>query len=426
VARSYAHDHHDHGSAHSPAVGMMSVEDARERILSSLEPLSPIGLPLQEAFGCVLAEEVVAQTHMPDFSSSAMDGYAVRADDIAGASRESPVELQVVGRARIGRRPDSTVGSGEAMRIDTGAPIPAGADCIVPVEQADGGGARVRIFAEMVAGRHIRPFGEDARSGDVLVPAGRRLGAPELGLLAASGHAQVAAHPRPRVVVVSTGDELVEPGQSAGFGQVRDANAYTLFGQVREVGAAPYVAGIVQDDVERLRDTMLSHLITADVYVTSGGVSMGDRDVVKRAFLRRGEIDFFRVAMQPGMPQAFGALEGKPFFGLPGNPVSVFISFEVFVRPALLKMMGRSDLHRPEVNARLVNEITGPKEKLQFARVRVRRGEDGWVAESTGPSGSNLLSTVARSNGLAMIPPGVDRAPAGSDVRVMLFRSLEG
>lgn len=404
---------------------MLSVGEARERILSAIEPLAPIGLPLQEAYGCVLAEDVVAQTHMPEFSSSAMDGYAVRAADIVGASREAPVELRVVGRARIGRRPDSTVGSGEAIRIDTGAAIPAGADCIVPVEQADGSETRVRVLVEMAEGRHIRPFGEDARSGEVLVPAGRRLGAPELGLLAASGHAQVATHPRPRVTVLSTGDELVEPGHPAAFGQVRDSNAYSIFGGLREAGAVPYLAGIVRDEPDRLKDAMLSHLVTADAYVTSGGVSMGDFDVVKRAFFRRGDVEFFRVAMQPGMPQAFGAFEGKPYFGLPGNPVSVFVSFEVFVRPALLKMMGRPDLFRPEVTATLTRHVSGPKEKLQFARVRVRRGEDGWTAEPTGSSGSNLLTTVARSNGLAMIPPGVETAEAGSEVRVMVFRALE-
>jgi molybdopterin molybdotransferase len=354
-----------------------------------------------------------------------MDGYAVRSHDVAGASEDEPVTLRVVGLARIGRRPEATVGGGEAIRIDTGAPVPAGADCVVPIEFTEAAGDRVRVRQPFAEGRNVRPAGEDVRAGDVLVPAGRKLSGAELGLLALSGHPQVPAHPRPRVIVLSTGDELVEPWQQPEFGQVRDANAFTIFGGLRDAGAVPYLAGIVRDDPEALKETILSHLVQADAYISSGGVSVGERDVVKRAFFRRGEVDFFRVAMQPGMPQAFGMIEGKPYFGLPGNPVSVFVSFEVFVRPAIMKLLGRKDLLRPEITARLATEISGPKDRLQFARVLVKRGRDGWIAESTGGSSSNLVSTVARANGLAMIPAGVDTAPVGSEVRVMVFRSME-
>jgi molybdopterin molybdotransferase len=417
MAQRHLHDHH--------TADLVPVEEARERILSRIQPLAPIELPLQEAHGCVLAEDVVADVNLPEFSSSAMDGYAVRSVDVAGASPEAPLELRVAGRARIGHRPEGTVGSGEAIRIDTGAPIPAGADCVVPVEDTAPAGDAVHVLRASEEGRHVRPAGEDVRAGQLLVPKGRRLSAAELGLLAASGHAHALAHPRPRIVVISTGDELVEPWQPVGFGQVRDSNSFTILGGLKEAGAVAYLAGIVRDDVDQLKETILGYVVRADAFISSGGVSVGERDVVKRAFFRRGEVDFFRAAMQPGMPQAFGMIEGKPYFGLPGNPVSVFVSFEVLIRPAILKLMGRRDLFRPEVTAALSGEVSGPKEKLQFARVRVRRGPDGWVAEPTGSSHSNLISTVARANGLAMIPPGVETAHPGERYRVMLFRSLE-
>jgi molybdopterin molybdotransferase len=225
--------------------------------------------------------------------------------------------------------------------------------------------------------------------------------------------------------VLSTGDELLAPTQSPEYGQVRDSDAYTLFGALREAGAVPILAGIVRDDVDSFKETVFSHLLQADAFVSSGGVSVGERDVVKAAFFRRGEVDFYRVAMQPGMPQGFGAVEGKPYFGLPGNPVSVFVSFEVFIRPALMKMMSRRQVFRPEVTARLEEDIVGPVGKTQFARVRVKRTDEGWVATSTGARGSNLIGTVARTNGLAIVPAGVETARAGSEVRVMLFRSAE-
>jgi molybdopterin molybdotransferase len=248
-----------------------------------------------------------------------------------------------------------------------------------------------------------------------------------MGLLATAGASHPLVHPRPRVVVLSTGDELIPPTQSPEFGQVRDSNAYLLFGAVREAGAAPVLAGIVPDDVDAFRDVVLNHLAQADAFVSSGGVSVGERDVVKAAFFRRGEVEFTRVAMQPGMPQGFGHVEGKPYFGLPGNPVSVFVSFEVFIRPALMKLMGRKQLFRPQVHARLTDEVVGPRGKTQFARVLVRPGDGGgYEATPTGGRGSNLIATVSRANGLAIVPAGVERAAAGEKVEVWLFRSMEG
>ena len=412
---------HDHDSAE----GLISVEDAREHVLSGIAPLAPLQLPLTDAYGCVVAEDIVATVSLPEFASSGMDGFAVRAADVADASPEHPTELKVVGRAMIGHRPEATVGGGEAVQIATGAPIPAGADCIVPVENSRLHDETVQLFEAAAEGRHIRPAGQDVKDGAVLVEAGKRLGSPELGLLANAGHAMPLVHPRPRVVVLSTGDELITPMERADYGQVHDSNAYTLFGSLREAGAQPVMAGIVKDDVDSLKETVLDHLIQADAFISSGGVSVGERDVVKAAFYRRGDVSFTKVAMQPGMPQGFGHIEGKPFFGLPGNPVSVFVSFEQFVRPAILKMMGRTQLGRPEITATLTEDVSGPKAKLQFARVRVARADGGWAATPTGARGSNLISTVSRANGLAMIPPGVEVAPAGSPVRVQLFRAAE-
>jgi molybdopterin molybdotransferase len=416
--RRHVHDHDD-------IPGLLSVEEARERVLSQIHPLAPLQLPLTEAFGCVVAEDAVADRDLPEFASSAMDGFAVRSSDVAEATPDRPVDLKIVGRAMIGRRPEAVVGGGEAIRIATGAPIPAGADAIVPIENASAADEMVSVFDAPPAGQHIRPAGEDVQEGQVLVAAGKRLGPPELGLLANAGFPHPTVHPRPRVIVLSTGDELIPPTESPEFGQIRDSNAYTIFGALRDAGAMPVLAGIVKDDVDALKETVLSYLIQADAFVSSGGVSVGERDVVKAAFFRRGDLDFYKVAMQPGMPQGFGQIEGKPYFGLPGNPVSVFVSFEVFVRPAILKMMGRTQLFRPEVTATLAEDVAGPKGKLQFARVRLARTDDGWLATPTGARGSNLISTVVRANGLAMVPAGTAVAPAGSEVRVMVFRSSE-
>jgi molybdopterin molybdotransferase len=415
---------HEHAHGHDDGA-MRSVEEVRSAILESIPVLMPIELHLQEAYGCVLATDVVAELDIPSFSSSAMDGFAVRARDVAGATEEEPVTLKVAGRAPVGRPPEATVGGGEAIRIATGAPVPAGADAVVPIEDTVPQGATVHVLRPIEEGANVRTAGEDVRAGQNLVPAGRRLSAAELGMLANSGHASVLVHPRVRVVVISTGDELVEPGRPASFGMVRDANSFTLYGGLREVGAVPYLGGIVRDEEEALKNEVLGLAARADCFISSGGVSVGERDVVKKAFFRRGEIDFYRVAMQPGMPQAFGLVDDTPYFGLPGNPVSVFVSFEVFVRPALLRMMGRRDIFRPEIWTVVESDISGPKNKVQFARVRVWREKGQWRAASTGPRGSNLLGTVTKANGLAIIPAGTETAEAGSRVRVMLFRALE-
>ena len=233
------------------------MEDARANVLSQIHPLASLQLPLTEAYGCVAAENLVADRDLPEFASSAMDGFAVRSSDVAGASPARPIELKIVGSARIGRRPDAVVGGGEAVRIATGAPIPAGADTVVPIENAEPGGEMATIFDGPPAGQHIRPSGEDVKAGQVLVPSGKRLGPPEMGLLANAGFPHPHVHPRPRVIVLSTGDELIPPTETPEFGQVRDSNAYMIFSALRDVGAQPVLAGIVKDDVDALKDTVI-------------------------------------------------------------------------------------------------------------------------------------------------------------------------
>jgi molybdopterin molybdotransferase len=393
-------------------------------MLDRIEPLPEEERPLREAHGCVLTEEVRARTEMPPFASSAMDGYAVRASDLREARADRPASLRIAGRVLMGRAPEVTVEPGQAAAIPTGGPIPAGADCVAPIETCEVDGDAVRVFQPQPSGRHVRPSGEDARPGDVLLPAGRRLLAGDLGLLAAAGLPSATVRPPPRVAIVSTGDELVQPDEPAGFGQTYDANAFTLHGAVREAGAVPVPLGSVPDDPRRLLQVVAIHSDEADAVVSSGGVSVGERDPLKLAFGDRSGFEFLEVAIQPGKPQAFGILDGHPFFGLPGNPVSVFVSFELFVRPALMKMMGRPFFRR-EVTAVMENDITGPREKTQFARVRARRTDDGWVASSTGGRQSNLIATVARANGLAIVPAGIETLHAGEECPVLLFRDVE-
>jgi molybdopterin molybdotransferase len=397
------------------------LEAARERILARISPLAPQRRLLPETHGCVTVADIAAPTDLPTFASSAMDGFAVRAADVADATPDRPVALRIAGRIRMGHRPETAVSPGEAVAIPTGGVIPEGADSVMPIEACVVEAERVLVLQPSDAGEHVRRAGEDVRAGEVLVPSGRRIMAPELGLLASAGIAEVEVRPPARVLVVSTGDELVPPGEAAGSGQVHDANAFTLYGQIREVGAVPHAGGIVRDDPHDLVEALVSGLDRADVLVSSGGVSVGEHDPVKAAFRGRGDVEFLEVAMQPGKPQAFGFVEGRPYFGLPGNPVSVFVSFEVLVRPALMKMMGRPQ-ERPQVAATLETDISGPRGKVQFARVHVRLEGGRWLASSTGGRQSNLMATVSRANGLAIIPAGVETARVGEEVHVLLFR----
>ena len=404
------------------ARALLSVEDAHRRIMDVIKPLPPVELPLLEAWGCILAADVTAEYDIPTFPSSSMDGYAVRAEDIRGASASSPVSLRKVGEAPIGHPPADPVGPGECVWIATGAPVPEGSDCIAPIEEVEVDGDTIRVLKEFGPGSFVRPVGQDLRTGDVVVRAGRRLLGAELGVLSSAGYPKALVHPRVRVAVLSTGDELIEPGDTAAYGQITDANSFTLCGNLAEAGAVPLRLGIVADDEDKLRAAIMDGLAEADVFITSGGVSVGQRDVVKRILEGLGTIERYKVAMQPGAPQAFGIVDGKPFFGLPGNPVSVFVSFELFIRPALLAMMGHTSLTRPEITAVLEEDIGGPPEKARYSRVLVTGTPGAWRARPTGAPASHLLATVSRANGLAVIPAGTAVANAGDEVAVSLFR----
>jgi molybdopterin molybdotransferase len=394
-----------------------------EDILSVVGPLSPLDFTLLDAHGCVLAEDVSSTHPLPPFDNSAMDGYAVRASDVATATANAPVVLPVVGDVAAGSVTPYTVQPGLCVRIMTGAPLPPGADAVVPLEWTDGGIAHVEIRQPAEAGRHIRTAGEDVAVGTTVLTAGAHLGAAQVGLLAAVGRERVSVRPRPRVVVLSTGSELVDPGQPLTTGKIPDANSTLLTAAALEAGAIAFRVGIVPDDPRVLIDTLEDQLIRADLVVTSGGVSVGAYDVVKEALGRLGDVKFERVAMQPGMPQGFGLIgpDKTPFFGLPGNPVSAYVSFEVFVRPALRRMLGVEPLHRPTVRARLTARVASPPGKRTYARawISVEKGE--YVVRPVGGSGSHLIASLAGANALVVVPESATELDKGAVVTAMLL-----
>jgi molybdopterin molybdotransferase len=407
---------HDHGD---PA-DLLPLDRYRRDVLARVEPLDAIGLGLLEARGCVLAEDVVADTALPPFDNSGMDGYAVRAADArAGA------ELKLVGEAAAGGETGLTVGVGEAVRIMTGAPIPDGADAVIPVEATAEAGGRVTLHDDVPVAANVRPAGESVRAGATVLRAGRILEAPALALLAALGRNTVLAHPRPRVVVMSTGDELVEPGRTASGGHIYDANSFMLTAMCREAGADTYRHAPVPDDRDALTEAFEGALVQADLLVTTGGVSAGRYDLVKDVLAELGDVRPVKVGMKPGMPQAFGHLVGGDrrvaCFGLPGNPVSAFVSFEVFVRPAIRRLQSRSDLTRPRTVAVLEEPVATPPGKVTFVRVRLQRRGEGWHARPTGPQGSGVLASVVDADGLAEIPADRTDVPAGDQVVVHLL-----
>jgi molybdopterin molybdotransferase len=405
------------------ADALKPVDAHLEDVLAAVGPLSPIDLTMQDAHGCVLAEDVTTTFPLPPFDNSGMDGYAVRAADVAGASESTPVTLHVVGDIAAGSAGAYSVQPGLCVRIMTGAAMPAGADAVVPVEWTDGGVAQVVIRRPAEPGRHVRRTGEDAAAGTPVLTAGSHLGATQIGLLAAVGRERVAARPRPRVVVLSTGNELVDAGTPLTPGKIPDANSLLLTTAAREAGAIAFRVGIVPDDPRQLLDTLEDQLIRADLVVTSGGVSVGAYDVVKEAINRIGDVRFDRVAMQPGMPQAFGVIgpERTPFFGLPGNPVSAYVSFEVFVRPALRRMLGVEPIHRPTVRARLTEPLTSPPGKRTFARAQLSVQGGTYSVTPIGGSGSHLIASLAGANCFVVVPEKATEVEAGSTVSVMLL-----
>ena len=402
---------------------MITVEEHFSRIVETVRRLPPIGLNLLDAQGCVLAEDVTSEVPLPGFTNSAMDGYAVHAGDLATASAMVPVTLPVVHDIPAGNTQALSLAPGQSMRIMTGAPIPHGADAVVPVELTNGGLAKVTFTASVSVGQSVREAGEDVRAGDVVMRAGTRLEPRQIALLAAVGSGRVPVTPKPRVVVISTGDELIEPGTRPGFGQVVDSNGLMLTAAVRALDCIPFRVGCVPDDARTFLSTIESQLLRADAVITTGGVSMGAYDTVKEVLSRVGTMRFDKVAMQPGMPQGFGVLgdDDVPVFTLPGNPVSAMVSFEVFVAPALRLMAGRLKYETALVTAVATHDWTAPADKVQFARVVLSRSGSGHLARYTvaiaGLQGSHALGSLAGANALAVIPAEVTVVRAGDQVR---------
>ncbi|HZC73585.1 MAG TPA: gephyrin-like molybdotransferase Glp [Jatrophihabitans sp.] len=400
---------------------LRTVDEHLSIVLEGIGSIDTIELTLLDAQGLLLAEDIRADFPLPSFDNSAMDGYAVRAIDTRDATADMPHNLQVVGDVAAGAKSRSGMGPGLAMRIMTGAPIPAGADAVIPLEDTDRGLARVAIQRPVRTGECIRRAGEDLAAGAPALGAGAALGPQQLALLAAIGRDRVVVRPRPRVIVVSTGSELIEVGRRPTFGEVIDSNSYMIAAAAKDAGADARRVGIVADDHAKLLDALESQLLRADVLVTSGGVSMGAFDVVKEALSELGTVEFTRVAMQPGKPQGFGHIGDKiPIFCLPGNPVSSLVSFEAFVRPAIRKLLGKRQLQRATVEAVALEGTKSPSGVRQFRRGVLHREADGGYGVSfIGGPGSHLIASLALSNCLVVIPEEDTEVVAGSKVTVM-------
>lgn len=401
---------------------LITADEALERILARMRPLPPREVPLLDALGRTLAEEVVAPGDVPPFRNSAMDGYAVRGADVATA----PARLRVVGSVQAGAMPQRAVGAGEAMRVMTGAPMPEGADTVVRVEDTDNADDVVTITRVTPAGLSVRQAGEDMRAGETVLRAGTVLRPAEIGLLASVGRTKPRVVARPRVAVLSTGDEVVEPADQPGPGQIRDANRYSLAAAIFAAGCGPWLRPIVRDTPDALREA-LRDALDADAIVTSGGVSVGDHDWVKPVVGELGTIDLWSIAIRPGRPLAFAELRGDrrtvPLFGLPGNPVSALLTFEIFVRPALLTMAGRTKLHRPRARARLLDAVSKPAHLRFFARGV--HDAAARTVRTTGPQGSGILRSMSLASCLIDLPAGPDRVEAGEEVTIILTEQPE-
>ncbi|MBA2427322.1 MAG: molybdopterin molybdotransferase MoeA [Actinobacteria bacterium] len=405
---------------------MLSVDEARQRVVDSVQPLEPADVVVGDAQGLVLALDLVAPHSLPRFDNSAMDGYALQAVDIAGAGDGTQIELEVVAEVKAGAPGDDvTVASGAAARIMTGAPLPPGADTVVPVEETEERDGRVLVAAAVPKGRHVRPAGDDVTAGEVIVRAGTELGPGEMALIASMGLSPVPARRGPKVAVMVTGDELVAPEATPAPGQIRDSNSVALRALVRESGGEPVPTGYVEDTEAAVVEALQRAAETSELVVSSGGVSVGRYDFVKPAVEKLGYIDLWRVAMQPGKPVVLGAIGDTPFLGLPGNPVSIHIGFEQFVRPAIRKMRGCSSLIRPTITAVLTEAITKPPGRLHFVRVRLAHNSAGWRATPTGPQGSHIQSSLIHCHGVARFAIEETELAAGSEVTVEVWRLPE-
>lgn len=410
---------------------MISVEEARAYILSHFHPLEVEPVPLLEALDRTLAGDIISDISLPPFANSAMDGYAVRAEDIAAAVDDHPVRLRVVADLAAGYVPSVAVDQGTAVRIMTGAVLPPGADAVVRFEEtseavgqkATGKNSdHVDILNAVKRGTNVRPAGEDIRVGELVLRAGTVLRPPEIGLLASVGRKQVKVRRRPRVAVLATGDELVGVDEPITPGKIRNSNEYSNAAAVLKAGGIPIQLGIARDNVEDLTHKIRQGLDAgADLFITSAGVSVGDYDVVKDVLNREGEMHFWQVAMKPGKPLAFGLIGGVPVLGLPGNPVSAIVSFEIFARPAILTMLGRSRFERPRVEAVLDDDAHNSAGRRNYIRVFVSRTDGGYVARTTGEQGSGILTSITKANGLLAMPEDVLEHKRGDRVQVYML-----
>ena len=420
----------DHGHRHAD---MLSVEEAYEKIMAYFSPLEAEEAPILQAMGQVLARDVVSPLRLPPMDNSAMDGYAVRHQDIVGASQDSPKALRVIEQVAAGQVPSAEVVDGTAVRIMTGAPIPPGADTVVPFEETDeldrsGKGLsldEIGIRYELSSGSNFRPAGEDVKKGEVVLNAGQVVRPAEVGVLASLGMTTVLVIRRPVVAILATGNELLEVGEPAGPAKIYDSNSFSLAASVVKYGGVPQVLGIARDNLEDL-NLKISQGTGSDLLITSAGVSKGDYDIVKDVLMERGEISFWSVRMRPAKPLAFGAIHGPggspvPHLGLPGNPVSAMVAFEEFARPAILRMLGKTRLAKPTIEAVLEGPIYNVDDRRVFARVEITKRDGTYYASPTGPQGSNILTSMSRANGLAICPEDVPEMNAGQKVRVKML-----
>lgn len=405
---------------------MITVEEALNRILETIVPLPLEKVNILEALGRVIGEDVYAGRNIPPKDNSAMDGYAIKWQDTFGASKNHPAILTVIEDIPAGAIPQKSVGTGEASRIMTGAPVPDGADAIMKMEETEKGGGKVKIFASAHKGLDIRKTGEDVREGEKVICRGDIVRPAEVGMLASLGRSFIGVYQKPSVAVLATGDELVDIDETPTPWQIISSNSYSIAAQIMECGGVPLQIGIAKDTREDLI-AKFQAAMRADIIISSGGVSVGDYDLVKDIMKEVGNnMQFWQVAMRPGKPLAFGSLEGIPVFGLPGNPVSSMVSFEQFVRPSLLKMMGHKNLFRKTLRATVMADIAKRKGSKQFIRARIACENGKYTAATTGEQGSGIMKSMVRANGLIIVPEDVTSIKAGEEATVQLIdRSWE-
>ncbi len=401
---------------------MISVEEALERILAEIAPLDVVQVPLSEALGLVLAEDVIAQEDIPPFANSAMDGFALLSRDSQPQDGQPP-RLRVTGEVAAGYVADHAVEAGTAMRIMTGAPVPPGADTVIQVEltRTEGPeGEWVEILQAVPPGNNIRPAGEDMRRGQKVLSRGMEVGPWEIGVLATLGWARVPVIRRPRVAILGTGDEVIDVDEPLRPGKIRNSNSYLLEAAVRRAGAEPQRLGVARDTVESLREKF-TEAMQSDLIITSGGVSVGDFDLVKNIMTEQGEINFWRINMRPGKPVAFGHIGSVPLLGLPGNPVSAAVTFELFGRPVIRKMLGYTRLVRPQVDVVVEDGVSERVMRRHYVRARVEWRDGRYVARTTGNQGSHIMTSLLDANALVIVPEGGVEVQPGDTARAMML-----